>query len=383
MIKESYIYEEKNWDKPFDLTLDSQNTLIICFGSTELSDIQDGLDLLTNSFSNSNIIGCSTSGEIKDEMLYEKSLVVMVIKFQSTTLKLSSQTITNSDQSFQIGENISKNLLDENLKAIFILADGLNTNGSTLTKGLNKNIANNIVITGGLAGDDANFAKTWVLANGKPLPNHIVAVGFYGDNFRIAYGSQGGWKKFGIDRVVTKSQGNVLYELDNKPALEIYKTYLGESSNELPFSGLLYPLMIKETGDLESKVRTILAVNEDEQSITFAGDIPNNSEVMFMRASFAELIAGALEAGEKLKSFNYQGEVAVNIAISCVGRKLVLAHKTEDELEVVHELNGENIEQIGYYSYGELSPLANGFCDLHNQTMTITRFWEIEPKNEN
>ena len=135
--------------------------------------------------------------------------------------------------------------------------------------------------------------------------------------------------------------------------------------------------MIKEEGSTESKVRTILAVNEEEQSITFAGDIPNGSEVMFMKATFDELIEGASNAGNDLKNFDYDNQEAACIAISCVGRKLVLGQKTEDELEAVYNLFGDNVEQIGYYSYGEISPLKDGKCDLHNQTMTVTLFWEI------
>ncbi|MDD2698856.1 MAG: FIST C-terminal domain-containing protein [Arcobacteraceae bacterium] len=262
------------------------------------------------------------------------------------------------------------------LKSIFVLSDGLNINGSQLTKGFGSSLLADVVVTGGLAGDDANFSKTWVLVDNKPVSNYITAIGFYGDNFKVAYGSQGGWKKFGIDRMVTDAKNNILYKLDDKPALEVYKKYLGEKSIELPASGLLYPLMIKEEGSTESKVRTILAVNEDDQSITFAGDIPNGSEVMFMKATFDELIEGASEAGNSLLEFDYENQEAACIAISCVGRKLVLGQKTEDELEAVYSIFGDNVEQIGYYSYGEISPLKDGRCDLHNQTMTLTLFWE-------
>ncbi|MBI3874188.1 MAG: FIST C-terminal domain-containing protein [Arcobacter sp.] len=378
MIKSSYIYEDGQWDKTLDSTLDGENTMVLCFGSTEISDINNGLNDLKNNYPTSKIIGCSTSGEIKDDILYEKSLVVMVVKFEKTKLKLYSKKIENSEQSFRIGEEISSNLAADDLKSIFILSDGLNTNGSTLTKGISKSLSNSVVVTGGLAGDDANFSKTWVFVDGQPLSNYLVAIGFYGDNFRVGYSSQGGWQKFGIDRMVTEAKGNTLYKLDHKPALDVYKTYLGDNSKNLPASGLMYPLMIKEDGCSESKVRTILAINEDDQSITFAGDIPNGSEVMFMKATNEQLINGALLASDRLLSFNYQNELAVSIAISCVGRKLVLGSKIEDELEAVCSAYGKNVEQIGYYSYGELSPLLSGFCDLHNQTMTLTLFWEVE-----
>jgi len=376
MIKKSYIFEDGKWDTEIDGSLDSQSTLVVCFGSTNFDDIKDGFNNISTNFKNSIIIGCSTSGEIHNDLLYTSSLSVMVMKFESTTLAVSTIQFDSVDESFEIGKKIATELTKPDLKSIFVLSDGLNINGSQLTKGFGNSLSKDVVVTGGLAGDDANFSKTWVLVNNKPVSNYVTAVGFYGDNFKIAYGSQGGWKKFGIDRMVTDAKNNVLYKLDDHPALEVYKKYLGEKSLELPASGLLYPLMIKEEGSTESKVRTILAVNEEEQSITFAGDIPNGSEVMFMKATFDELIEGASEAGNSLLNFDYANQEAACIAISCVGRKLVLGQKTEDELEAVYNIFGDNVEQIGYYSYGEISPLKDGRCDLHNQTMTLTLFWE-------
>jgi len=377
MIKKSYIYEDGKWDCVLDDSLDSQSTLVVCFGSTNFDDIKAGFEDITTHFRTSKIIGCSTSGEIHNDLLYTSSLCVMVMKFENTTLALSTIHFDDVNESFDIGERIANELRKPDLKSIFVLSDGLNINGSQLTKGFSSSLTTDVVVTGGLAGDDANFSKTWVLVDNKPISNYVTAIGFYGDNFRIAYGSQGGWKKFGIDRMVTEAKDNILYKLDDSPALAVYKKYLGDKSAELPASGLLYPLMIKEAGSTESKVRTILAINEEDQSITFAGDIPNGSEVMFMKATFDELIEGASNAGNDLKNFNHDNQEAACIAISCVGRKLVLGQKTEDELEAVYNLFGENVEQIGYYSYGEISPLKDGKCDLHNQTMTVTLFWEI------
>lgn len=370
MKRETYLFEDGNWDKKLDSTLDSENSLVICFGNSDYTQIQDALDDVNKVFDKSIIIGCSTSGEIYQDELFEKSLSIAIVKFEKSTLVLNAIELAESCNSMQIGETIANNLNKDGLKSIFILSDGLNINGSKLTKGISSILSNKVLVTGGLAGDDDRFEKTWVLVDGKPVSNYVTSVGFYGDSLSIASGSYGGWSNFGINRMVTNSNDNVLYSLDNKPALEVYKTYLGESANELPSSGLLYPLMIKEEGYNEAKVRTILAVNEEEQSITFAGDIPNNSEVMFMKASFSDLVDGASKASQELDK-NLSGEL-LNIAISCVGRRLVLAQKTEDEIEAVLDNLSDNVRQIGYYSYGEISPLSNGECDLHNQTMTLT-----------
>lgn len=375
MKKRSYLFENGKWDSSLDGSLNSPSTLVVCFGSSNTHPIEIALEDIYNNFQDSIIMGCSTSGEIHNDLLYDQTLVVMVMQFEKTSLKLHTQLISDSSDSFNIGRNLAKDLQNESLKAIFLLSDGLNINGSQLTKGIVETI-NGVTVTGGLAGDGANFKSTWVLANTKPQSQYITAVGFYGEDIHIAYGSQGGWKKFGIDRMVTQANANILYKLDNQPALEVYKKYLGDNAKDLPASGLLYPLMIKEKGYSEAKVRTILAIDEQEQSITFAGDIPNGSEVMFMKATFNELVEGASQAAAQLEKFNYDNQEGALIAISCVGRKLVLGSKTEDELEAVMEYFSDNVEQIGYYSYGEISPLNDGRCDLHNQTMTLTLIWE-------
>lgn len=372
---ETYLLENGQWNKNINDTLDSPNTLVLLFGASNYSLIENESQILQSKFPNSIIVGCSTAGEIYNNELHENSLCVAIMKFEKTTINLETLNLIEHCDSYNAGKALAQQFNQENLKGLFILSDGLNVNGSQLTKGINS-VVNNIIVTGGLAGDGASFTQTWLLVDGKPQANYLTAVGFYGDNIQISHGSKGGWNQFGINRMVTEAVDNVLYRLDDKPALEVYKTYLGANAKDLPSSGLLYPLMIKEEGYEESKVRTILAINEEEQSITFAGDIPNGSEVMFMRASFAELIDGAKNASNMLDISSYNNEEAINIAISCVGRKLVLGQKVEDEIEAVMDELPENVQQIGYYSYGEISPLTNGKCDLHNQTMTLTLLWE-------
>ena len=375
MLRNTYLFEDNTWNEKLDDSLDSENTLVICFGSSNSSCVESAINDLNKKFSTSVIIGCSTAGEIYEDELYDSSLSVAVIKFEKTKIKLETQFLENFSDSFETGIKIAKNLNDDLLKSIFVLSDGLNLNGSKLTKGINSILSSDTIVSGGLAGDDANFEKTWVLVDGKMLSNYITAVGLYGDNINISTGSQGGWSNFGINRVATNTKDNIVYSLDNKPALEVYKTYLGDIAKDLPASGLMYPLMIKEENSEYTKVRTILAVNEEDQSITFAGDIPNNSEVMFMKASFSDLIEGASISANILNT-DIASSNAINIAISCIGRKLVLGQKTEDELEAVLEKLPEDTKQIGFYSYGEISPLSNGECELHNQTMTLTMIWE-------
>ena len=260
-----------------------------------------------------------------------------------------------------------------------MLSEGLNINGSELTKGLNNRLQDRISITGGLAGDQANFAETVIVHNQAGKKNLVLAIGFYGEHLQVGYGSMGGWDSFGVDREVTKSTGNILYELDGKPALELYKKFLGEHAANLPASALLFPLSLMIKGTETSLVRTILSVNETDGSMVFAGDIPQGEYVRLMKANNDRLIDGANGAAEMSKISLKNSDPDLAILISCVGRKLVLKQRVEEELEIVREVIGNNTTMTGFYSYGEISPIKpfENHCELHNQTMTITVFKEV------
>jgi hypothetical protein len=232
-----------------------------------------------------------------------------------------------------------------------------------------------VVVTGGLAGDGPRFARTWVVTERGPEQNRLVAIGLYGERVHVGHGSKGGWDKFGPERRISRAVGNVLYELDGQPALALYKEYLGEQASGLPATGLLFPLAVRVPGD-EPKplVRTILAVDEEKQSMTFAGDVPEGAFAQLMRANFDRLVQGASDAAS-LATIDTAGPV-LSIAISCVGRRLVLGDRAEEEVEATLHVLPRGATQLGFYSYGEISPYANGRCDLHNQTMTLTTIAE-------
>jgi hypothetical protein len=234
-----------------------------------------------------------------------------------------------------------------------------------------------VTVTGGLAGDGDRFQSTWTVCDSKPIARSICAVGLYGDKIRIGHGSKGGWDLFGPERRVTRSRGNVLFEIDRRPALALYKEYLGERAAGLPATGLLFPLALRrDSNDQHQLVRTILAVDEKDQSMTFAGDVPEGSLVQLMRANFDRLIEGASLAAAMAGEDTPEPNDVLAIAISCVGRRLVLGERAEEEVEAVLGSLPKGARQVGFYSYGEISPIVGGNCDLHNQTMTLTTIRE-------
>ncbi|KTD66025.1 FIST N domain protein [Legionella santicrucis] len=384
-IKTFQFFKNKGWSLKKFPELDSANTLVLIFSAPEFYDFHEPILQLAEFYSQSKIVGCSTAGEIFGNYLFDHSIAVVVAKFAHTTLKIAKALVNQSNESKNTGMIIADQLKDTHLRSIFVLSDGLNVNGSELVKGLNTaKETNNLIITGGLAGDGSNFKRTWTILNNEILDHYVVAVGFYGSKIQIGHASKGGWDIFGPIRRITRSEANVLYELDYRPALQLYKEYLGEKASELPSSGLLYPLAIHDPNAHNDTqlVRTILAVNEKEQSLVFAGDIPTGWHAQLMRANFDRLIDSAHEAGNLANNRMLSNGLeklgpVLAIDISCVGRRLLLGARTEEEIESTFSALPEGSTQIGFYSYGELSPFSVGNCELHNQTMTITTIHEL------
>jgi hypothetical protein len=370
MELETFRYAKGAWSQAFP-ALDSVNTMIIAFAAPSYHDRPELLAELAGAYPNSAVIGCSTSGEIDHTRVRDESIMVAAVRFGDTRVKHAATKLGSVEESFAAGAKIADELRAPDLRAVIVLSEGLHVNGSELVRGLNSALPEEVVVTGGLAGDGSKFGRTWVLANGKAETNGVVAVGLYGPRVRIGHGSKGGWDTFGPERVVTRSEGNVLYSLDDKPALALYKEYLGDRAAGLPGSALLFPLALRTSmSDANSVVRTVLSVDEETQSMTFAGDIPTGHYAKLMRANFDRLILGAQAAGEA--AMKGADGPSLSIAISCVGRRLVLGERTEEETEATLETLPAGTKQIGFYSYGEISPHVSGRCDLHNQTMTLT-----------
>jgi len=357
--------------------LDSGHTLVIVFAAPEYLDQPDAILELINAFPASKIIGCSTAGEISGPYVNDTSLTVAVVQFEKSSVGVVSAQIKRAEESYAVGEEVASQLNRDDLSAVFVLSDGLHVNGSELVKGLNSVLPGGVVVTGGLAGDGDRFQRTWVIRDRKPENGAVTAVGLYGKHLRVTHGSRGGWDNFGPERRVTRSDGNILYELDGKPALDLYKEYLGDRASGLPATGLLFPLSIRQdSSDVRQLVRTILAVDEEHHSMTFAGDIPKDCLAQLMRANFDRLVNGASIAADQAKGDSEPVGPTLAIAVSCVGRRLVLGERIEEETEITLEHLPAGTQQIGFYSYGEISPYASGACDLHNQTMTLTTFSE-------
>jgi hypothetical protein len=351
--------------------------LVLVFTTPSKAKDESILSFIREKYPTAHIMGCSTSGEIANGIIEEAGVVVTAIEFEHTKLEKHSVNLSGAADSTRVGEALINQFSQEGLRHILVLSEGLHINGTQLVEGMRSILPKEVNVTGGLAGDGADFVQTYVIDGEQGAAgNRVIGLGFYGDKIKIGYGSYGGWDIFGVERLVTRSENNVLYEIDNMPALSLYKSFLGDLANQLPASGLLFPLSLRTNNVDEPIVRTILAVDDEKQSLTFAGDIPEGSYVKLMKANVDHLIDGANQAAERAKK-GFSEEIEFALLVSCVGRKLVMKQMTEEEIEAVHEVVGKDAVLTGFYSYGEISPSKIGTpCYLHNQSMTITTFSE-------
>ncbi len=352
--------------------------LVLVFATRETLTSEGFVPGLNERFPNAVITGCSTAGQIHNDDIVDAEALISTLQFEHSTVRSATAPLTDPSLSYDAGQNLGVMLNQPDLVAVLVLSDGLNCNGSALVEGLASEFGENVTVFGGLAADEDKFEETVVLANGIADTKRVVAVGFYGDRLDVTTGSEGGWEIFGPERIITSSVANVLYELDGEPALELYSRYLGDRAQELPSSALLFPLSIRPPGadPAVSLVRTILGVDSENSSMTFAGNIPQGWSAQLMRASFDALIDGAGRAGNRLEIDKPASGNGFCMAVSCVGRRLVLGQRADEEVEAVTELLDPLFELIGFYSYGELAPGLSGRCELHNQTMTLTAICE-------
>ena len=369
--------KEKGWEIVSNNNLKENAQVVFLFGDSLLLKDPQNFNQVKEFYPNAHILSGSTAGEIIGTQVLDNSLVVTAVYFQNTEVAFAKTKIEKMEDSKSAGEKLANSLKKERLVHVLVLSDGLHVNGTKLVNGLTANLPKDVAVTGGLAGDQDRFKETLVGLDSVPESHTIAVMGLYGLHIKMGYGSMGGWDPFGPERLVTKSKDNVLYELDGQSALELYKKYLGDQAKGLPASGLLFPLSLRRERKGTGLVRTILSINEEEGSMTFAGDVPEGNYVRLMKANFERLVDGA--GGAASMSHESLGTSSPDLAIliSCVGRKLVLKQRVEEETERVKEVLGK-ATMTGFYSYGEICPVTptEKQCELHNQTMTITTFSE-------
>lgn len=364
---------DSGWSPAMPTPPAGQNVLAIVFGDAAVVDHPDQpMAQLASAWAGNPLIGCSTGGQVLGDSVLDETLVVTVLRFDDTQVRCAHADLARSGSARRAGRELAEALAEPGLAAIFVLVDGLSVNGTALTEGI-ADVLPDVPVSGGLAADGDRFGHTWTLVAGQALEGHVTAVGFSGNRFEIGFGSAGGWEPFGPDRVVTRSFGNVLYELDGHRAADLYLDYLGDRTGQAPASGWMLPLAVKDL-DGRTVVRAVRSVHEAEGSLTFAGDIAQGATAQLMRGSVDGLVHGAHMAAKQATT----GRECVAIAVSSLGRRALLGERTEEELDAVLEALPADVVLVGFHGYGEIAPV-DGTNDVYDQTMTITTLGERQP----
>lgn len=341
-----------DFDRPnFAILQAIEPQLILAFFSMAAVRHERVLRGLKPAFPGARVIGCSTAGEIAQDGVSDDGLVLVALRFAQPNFRAVSAPLQTMEASAAAGAALAAALKAPDLRSVLLFAPGVAINGSALIDGLAAGVGAGVTITGGLAGDGGSF---------------------------------GGWQPFGPVRKVTRAAGNLLYELDGEAALDIYRRYLGDYAKDLPGSGLLFPFAMLGPDHRDiGLIRTILGIDEAQGSVILAGDVEAGGYLRLMHASTNALIEGAEAAAQAAQSMRSHRRSGLAILVSCVGRKLVMGGRVDEEIEAVAEVFGQGATITGFYSNGEISPfVAAQDCRLHNQTMTITYLSEREPGGE-
>ncbi len=375
----TYQYKVSKYKDISEINISFIPDIFFLFISHTFPEKEKFIQELSIKYNNSILIGCSTSGEIFGNEVLDSTISLTAVKFEKTRIKTTEvdfESYGKKRDSFNKGSEISEKLADTDLQHIFILSDSLFGNGTKLIDGLNSRISKSVTITGGLAGNNNGLNVPFVIHNGTIKTKKIIALGLYGKDLKVSIGSRGGWDNFGIEKKVTKSIDNVLYEVDGQPALDMYKSFLGDKVKDLPSSALAFPLSMRNKVNTIPVVRSVVDINEKDRSLIFVGKIPEGSYLRGMKSNIDRLINGAEQAAIVCKNDTNE-EPQLAFLISSFGRRLVMKQLVEEEVEAVNEVLGNNICTTGFYSHGEVSPFdKNSPCVVHNQTISITTFSE-------
>ena len=350
--------------------------LAFAFGSRNVLSDPGCMEALRSAFPEVPLLGCSTAGEISGTTVQDGTLSVTAVRFDHTRVRLAREGVSERSPARSAAHALARALDHEQLVSVFVVGDGLNVDGAELIAGLGQAFPPGVVVTGGMAADGSEFYRTLVLSGQGVETNAIVAVGFYGTRLKVGHGTGGGWDSFGPFRRVTRASGNVLHELDGRSALALYKEYLGEHAAGLPGSALFFPLSVSRTREGRTVVRAVLSIDEEAQTMTFGGEIPEGGYAQLMRGNVDRLVDAAVAAARATQDGGAQ-HPGLAMLISCSGRRLALRQRSEDEIDAIREVLGPSTVISGFYSYGELAPSARGgACQLHNQTMTLVTLAE-------
>ncbi len=344
-----------------------QPNVAIVFSSVDL-ELKDIITFLKPR--HVNVFGCSSCGEFlydrSNQVITDGGLVCLMMElipgsFEIRLFHGKGQT------SFSLGESIGKWAADVFEKpAILVLGSGLDMDGEQMVRGIQHLAGDHIRLFGGLAGDDARFNETFVFSENNLENNGAMALVFNAEKYDIDGIATSGWVSIGADKIITHSEGNIVYTIDDQPALDVYKDYLNIGDADLPEIGVEFPLLIKKTGSPDV-LRAVINVDIKKKALIFAGTVPNGAVVTFSSSPGLEIIE---DTRRKVNNFYIKNsETDVLILFSCMARHNALGPTISEEID--HAWQNWDKPLIGFFTYGEIGNFEHASCEFHNETFTM------------
>ncbi len=350
-------------------------TLAIVFIS--IKQDWDAICTLLNN-ENISIFGATSSGEFISSEISEGGIIIMLLDMNPDYFKLllletgEQTTLENAKQIGLAGKNTYSN-------AAFLIASGwLTQDGENIVEGITEGFGAGVTIFGGMAGDDLALDGPFVFTNGQSSSKGLLALIIDEDKIEINGIATCGWKPIGTTKTITKSEGNIVYTIDDKPALDMILKYLGvdydfDSGKEIVTQlGALYPLQMEREG-VAPVMRTAMFANRNDRSLICAGNIPQGSKVKFSLPPDFDAIEQVVEECKQLK-IEQQPEADALIMFSCISRHLSFGVLIKEEIEQIQQL--WNVPLAGFFSYGEFGRSKSGKHEFHNNTCCVVALKE-------
>lgn len=356
--------------------------LLIVFSSVSY-DQKKVIDGVRSVSKDALLVGSSTAGEITNDGPAKKSVAIMAIKSDQIKFAVGSGTDIKKDarKAGQTAAEEVKRQLGDGLKTFIMLTDTLSGNGSEVVRGVLDVLGQHFPVVGGGSGDDANYKQTFQYINDNVLTSSIVGLGLAGD-FKFSVGVKHGWVPISPPLKVTKAEGSIVHEIDNKPAIQMYEEYLGkERADQLKETvlaklALSYPLGMQMEGSEELLLRAPFFVDK-QGSITCGGEVQQGAEVRLMVGGSKEAIEAAKTAAQKLID-QLDGKPKAVIIFNCHVRDKLFGPRAKEEINAIQEIIGKETPLIGFYTYAEQAPLEGEVRNLercnssfHNETVAM------------
>ena len=346
---------------------DSKSLLIQVFTSnndkTFISYLTTFIDSILPS---SNLIGSTTDGEITNGIVSTHKTSISFTLFENTSL--NTYLSDGIENYLEAGKILAQSLNTENIKVIISFIDGLHGNGEEFLNGISS-VNKNIIVAGGMAGDNGTLKGTYVFSKDKVCEHGVVGVGLSSEVLNIYTDYSFDWISMGLELKITKAVGNRVYTIDNKTAYEIYAYYLGDdTAKELPDIGISFPLIVKRDG---IDIGRAVISSEDDGSLVYAGNFKDGDTVRFGYGDSDAILRHSKRHVENM----LKKPIESIFIYSCMARRRFMPDFIESEIKPLNKI----APTAGFFTYGEFFSSTNN--ELLNQAMTIIGLSESKTGN--